>query len=387
MKERILCNARIVLENEVISGSLALRGQRIQAIDSGPASTRRSDRTDCAGEYLIPGLIDVHTDHIERQFAPRNGVYWPSRLSAAMASDALLCGCGVATVLDSLCAEAFPTEEAKLRMFNDCIQAVSEGERLGLFRSRHLLHLRCETADPKASDFLQPHLDNPLVQMVSLMDHTPGQRQYRDAQKFREYYAGQGWTDEEFAEVCARLKRLQAMHAADQRAHIIRQCRQRGVRLASHDDADESHVRQAQEEGVAISEFPTTLTAAKAAHAAGMDVVMGAPNIVLGGSHAGNVSALEVFRAGLLDVLSSDYTPASLLLAPFQLHAEEEKPLPECVALVTANPARMLGLTDRGRLSEGLLADVLRVRLVETRPIITQVFVNGAPVLAPRGAG
>ncbi|GAB7024440.1 alpha-D-ribose 1-methylphosphonate 5-triphosphate diphosphatase [Salidesulfovibrio brasiliensis] len=380
MPETIFTNARIVTETEIIHGSLTVYDGRIRRIDEGTSSLPGG--TDCDGDYLIPGLVDVHTDSLERQFTPRPGVYWPSPLSAATANDTLLCGCGITTVLDSICAEAFPEEETRRRMFNDCIAAVTEGERRGLFRSNHLLHLRCETADPKTPGILNHHLDNPLVKLASLMDHTPGQRQYRDENKFREYYSNEGWTDEEFAKVVSRLKKEQAKHAEEQRAAIIAQCRKRGIPMASHDDASEPHVRQALEEGIGICEFPTTYEAASTAHAAGMDVVMGAPNVVLGGSHSGNVSALEVFRAGLLTVLTSDYVPGSLLLAPFRLHHEEGRPLPECIALVTANPARMLGLEDRGRIAENLHADLVRVRLVEGQPVAASVHVSGRAVLS-----
>lgn len=382
MQEHILCNARIVLEKEIIIGNMAMQGGRIRAIDSNSISSKISNRTDCEGDFLLPGFVDVHTDNIERQFSPRNGVYWPSNLSAAIASDTLLCGCGITTALDSICAEAFPTEETKRRMFNDCIQAVTEGEKLGLFRSRHLLHLRCETADPKTSDILHAHLDNPLVKLTSLMDHTPGQRQYRDKKKFHLYHADQGWSDEEFASICTKLKQMQAQYANKQRAHIVNECQRLSIQLASHDDSTKAHVLQACNEGINISEFPTSLEAAEAAHAAGMGVVMGAPNIVLGGSHSGNISALEIFKAGMLNVLSSDYVPMSLLIAPFQLHRNQGISLHESIALVSANPARMVGLSDRGHLAEGLLADVLRVRMIEERPVITHVFVNGNPVMS-----
>lgn len=384
MIQKTYTNARIVTENEIIHGSVRVADGVITAIDSGPCRASGSHTVDMAGDYLIPGLVDVHTDSLERQFTPRHGVYWPSALSAAMANDALLCGCGITTALDSICAEAFPEEETRRRMFNDCIAAVTEGEREGLFCSRHLLHLRCETADPKTPGILDRHLDNPLVKLASLMDHTPGQRQFRDEGKFREYHSDQGWNDEEFAEVVERLKREQGRHAQEQRAAIVDRCGKLGIPMASHDDAFDSHVRQALGEGIAICEFPTTKAAAATARAAGMDVVMGAPNVILGGSHSGNVSALAVFQAGHLTVLASDYVPGSLLLAPFHLHRTQRVSLPECIALVTANPARMLGLHDRGRIEIGLMADFVRVREYERHPIALETIVSGKAVLTQR---
>ena len=372
MQESVLTNARIVTEDEVFLGTVVVRQGRIAAVDRSVAA----HGLDLDGDYLLPGLVDVHTDSLEKQFLPRHGVYWPSPLAAAMANDALMSGCGVTTVLDSICAEAFPEEETRRRMFNDCIEAVSCGVQDGLFRSRHRLHLRCETADPRTPAILGSHLDNPLVALASLMDHTPGQRQYRDAEKFREYYADEGWSDEEFGRVVRRLQAESEQYAGPQRSDILRRCRARSIPLASHDDATTKHVAQAHGEGIEISEFPTTAEAAKAARAAGMDVVMGAPNIVLGGSHSGNVSALSVFEQGDLTVLASDYVPSSLLEAPFILHRGHGAPLPRCVGLVTANPARMLGLVDRGRIAEGLLADLVRVRTVDGRAVPLRTWVG-----------
>lgn len=384
MRERIFVNGRIVTEHEVFTGGVEVRSGRIHAVHptanptahpDGPAG--REEVIDLEGDYLLPGLIDVHSDSLEQQFTPRHGVYWPSPLSAAKANDALLFGCGITTVLDSICAEAFPEEQTRQRMFNDCVAAVTQGEQGGLMRSQHLLHLRCETADPKTPGILGEHMDNPLVRLISLMDHTPGQRQYRDVNKFREYYTDEGWSDAEFDAVVARLRAEQGRYAGPQRADIIARARQKAIPLASHDDATVEHVRQARREGISICEFPTSKAAARAARQQGMDVVMGAPNIVLGGSHSGNVSALEVFREGDLTVLASDYVPASLLLAPFALHVLEKALLHECIRLVTANPARMTGLADRGAIAPGMRADLVRVRLVEGQPLVMGVWTAG----------
>lgn len=125
-----------------------------------------------------------------------------------------------------------------------------------------------------------------------------------------------------------------------------------------------------------MSEFPTTLAAAEAARAAGMAIIMGGPNMVKGGSHSGNVSAAELAQSDLLDIFSSDYVPSSLLLATFMLGQMEQWTLPKAVRTVTRNPARAIGLEDRGEVAVGQRADLLRVRMnrAGTPSVLETVF-------------
>lgn len=370
MKELVLRNAHVVTPDAVFRGGLLLRNGVIDDVSTGAMPTGDGS-FDMEGDYLLPGLVEVHTDSLERALTPRPGVLWPEHLAAALANDALLEACGILTVLDAICAEAFPREEMQRELFRAAVSAVMQGVQAGLFRARHLLHLRCETADPAVLDMVTPYIDSPLVRLVSLMDHTPGQRQYRNLQKYREYYSREGWTDQEFQEVLMRRKELQARYAGAHRTEIIAMCKRRGIAMASHDDASLSHVEQAKAEGARICEFPTTLEAALAARERGLYVLMGAPNCILGHSHAGNVSALDVLEAGALDILSSDYAPYSLLAAPFQLHAAG-MPLYEAVRLVSVNPANALDLADVGRILPGARGDVLRVRLHEGAPVVVK---------------
>lgn len=371
MNETVLRNARIVTPQETLQGALVLRQGRVADIAGGPSqpAAKSSPELDMEGDYLLPGLVELHTDSLERFLTPRPGVLWPERMPAALAHDAMLARCGVLTVLDALCAEAFPREEMQKDLFHTAVTAVHEGQRGGLFRVRHFLHLRCETADPAVLQLVTPWIDSPLLRLVSLMDHTPGQRQYQDIAKYREYYGSEGWSDSEFREVVALRKGCQDRYASEHRARIIEMCRRRKVPLASHDDATEAHVLQAREEGACVCEFPTTLEAARAAKRLGLKVLMGAPNLILGRSHAGNVSAMEVLEAGALDILSSDYAPYSLLAAPFRLH-ELGMPLHQVLHMVSATPAAVLGLEDTGRLTPGARGDVLRVRLMEDGPVV-----------------
>jgi len=225
-------------------------------------------------------------------------------------------------------------------------------------------------------------IDHKLLRLISLMDHTPGQRQFASIEKYYQYYQGKfGYTDAEMADYVAEKTEMNRLYAYANRRELAALARSRGLRQASHDDATFAHVEEAMELGVTIAEFPTTPEAAAAAHEHGMAVVMGAPNVVRGGSHSGNMSARDLAAAGQLDILSSDYAPVSLLHAAFLLHQTIDLPLPEAVAKVSLNPAQALGLGDRGELAAGKRADLARVRIVDGLPLARQVWRAGERVI------
>jgi alpha-D-ribose 1-methylphosphonate 5-triphosphate diphosphatase len=262
------------------------------------------------------------------------------------------------------------------------IDAIASARENGLLRAQHLLHLRCEVSTDGLLPQFESLAEDPALRLVSLMDHTPGQRQFTSLEKYREYYQNKyALTDAEMQAFTDRQIANQVRHGEPNRAAIVAICRQRSIPLASHDDATPAHVDQAVAEGVSISEFPTTLTAAHAAHAKGLAVVMGAPNVVRGGSHSGNMSALELARARLLDGLSSDYVPASLLHAAFILRDEAGWSVPEAVAAVSTTPARMAGLADRGEIAPGLRADFVRVRERGGVPVVISAWREGRRIV------
>ena len=172
-----------------------------------------------------------------------------------------------------------------------------------------------------------------------------------------------------------------AIYAQKHREALAAICAARGIAVASHDDATLDHVAEARQFNVTVAEFPTSMVAARASHEAGMGVLMGAPNVVRGKSHSGNIAARDLAEAGVLDVLSSDYVPFSLIYAPFVLaETVDHIELPRAIAMVTANPARQVGLTDRGRLASGLRADLVRVGRNEGIPVVRQVWREGRRV-------
>jgi alpha-D-ribose 1-methylphosphonate 5-triphosphate diphosphatase len=378
--EMILTNARVVMIDRILANaSVLVRDGRIAAVDDHPSAVPGA--LDLEGDYLIPGLIEMHTDHMEKHFMPRPGVLWPSPLAAVIAHDAQIAAAGITTVFDAIACGQYSDGSMRRQMLADQIATVKHAQTEGILRADHRLHLRCEVSDPCVVEIFEPYHADALVRLVSLMDHTPGQRQWTDISKLRQFDSDQGWSEEEFqARIRERLTD-QARYADKHRRHILEMVAERpDIVLATHDDTTEAHIDEALAEGATISEFPTTHAAAAKAHAAGMKTIMGAPNVVRGGSHSGNVSALDLAHAGVLDGLSSDYVPASLLQAAFHLADTIETTLPESIALVSANVADMVGLPDRGRIAPGQTADLVRVTRVDGVPLPRAVWRGGRRV-------
>jgi alpha-D-ribose 1-methylphosphonate 5-triphosphate diphosphatase len=372
-----LRNARLVLEDRVELGDLEIIGSQIASLHDDRRGEHEA--VDCGGDYVLPGLVDLHTDNVEHHFFPRPNVKWPSALAAVLAHDSQMLSAGITTVLDSLSLGDYDSAGARARILKAAIETISYAQAEGLLRSEHYFHFRCEISDPSLQDIVETYLDHPRLKLLSVMDHTPGQRQWRNLELFRKYRRekkGIVWTDEEFDRYLTECRRIQAEYAPGFRRYIHSAGAARGIPVASHDDTTIDDVVQSANEGVTISEFPTTMEAAQQARRMGMRTVMGAPNIVLGGSHSGNVSAMELASEGLLDILTSDYVPSSMLHAAFLL-AERGYPLHTTIASVTSKPADVLGLADRGRIEPGLRADLLRVRLVGDVPVIVGLWVGG----------
>ncbi len=377
MKEQVFRNARIVAGDEVVHGSLVVGDGRIASIASGPAEVGE----DLGGDILIPGLVELHTDHIEGHFLPRPKVRW-NMMAALQAHDAQIAASGITTVFDALRVgmdeDALLTSADMLAMADTIASAVGTGR----LRADHHIHLRCEVSAPDVLDHFELIARRPLVRLVSLMDHAPGQRQFVDLETYRSYYQRKmALTDAAFRAFCDRRIAESEAHSGPNRRVIAGFCRATGMAVASHDDATLAHVDEGLELGVTLAEFPTTLAAARASHEAGLLVLMGAPNVVRGGSHSGNVSAADLLGLGILDVLSSDYVPFSLVQAAFALVEAATLELPAAIRLVTANPAAAARLDDRGTLAVGLRADLARIRVEAGHPpVVACVWREGRRV-------
>ena len=305
---------------------------------------------------------------------------------ALLAHDAEVTSSGITTVLDALGVGEADPESVRGSEWDTVLAHITEFNQKGLLRADHLLHVRCELPAPNTLSLFEPFKNDPLVRMISLMDHTPGQRQWENIEHAWVYFNGKkGWSKAKFEARVAQAREDQVRFALPHRAYFTAYCKEHGITLASHDDTTVAHVEQAHAEGATVCEFPTTVAAAEAAHARGMVTIMGGPNVVRGGSHSGNVSATELARLGLMDILSSDYVPGSLLSATLRLTETTDLSLPQAVALVTRNPAACIGLHDRGQITQGLRADLIQVRVVKLadgrqQGVIRAVWRGGARV-------
>ena len=373
----VFANARIVLAGHVIErGWVAGSDGKIDEVGEGNPPERGED---FAGDLLLPGLVELHTDHLEAHYVPRPKVHWDP-VAAVVAYDAQLATSGITTVLDSL---RVWREELAVEANGDpdiLANAIAEARDADLLRADHFLHLRCEVPMPGVVEEADRLIGRDDIRLLSLMDHTPGQRQFRDEEKLRNYYRGKngGMTDKELDALFAKRIEYQIQYAETNHRGLVQMAQANHVPLASHDDTELEHVDEALRDGVSIAEFPTTTEAADALHGVGIKVLMGAPNLVRGGSHSGNVATSDLARAGRLDVLSSDYIPASLLMAALMLPAKApEIGLAAAVRTVTKTPAEAVGLDDRGEIAIGRRADMIRVRTVGDVPVVRSVWRTG----------
>lgn len=379
MTDIILANAMLVLPDEIITGALQLSDGQIRAIEPGTAVPKGA--VDCGGDLVLPGLIELHTDNLERHIEPRPKVPFP-HAGAILAHDGELASTGITTVFDALRVGSIVSKDKAAygeyaRLLADEIMALRDQKAL---RINHLLHLRAEVCSETLIAELAKFGPEDGIGIVSLMDHTPGQRQFRDLTQLRNYVRGKhGLSEEDFLLHVANQQALSERLGSIHEAAAVAEAQRFGAALASHDDTSAEQVATSARHGVRFAEFPTTIEAAQACRAHGIHVMMGAPNVIRGGSHSGNIAALALAEADLLDILSSDYVPSALLTAALML-GDVWGDLPRAVATVTATPARATGLADRGRLMPGLRADVIRVARFGRAAAVRGVWVGGRRV-------
>lgn len=380
MTDFTLTNARIVLETEVIQGTLRVEGGKIADVSTGGSSVPGA--VDVAGDLIIPGLIELHTDNLERHIEPRPKVDWPHK-AAIIAHDAELASVGITTVFDAMRVGSI-IRAGDAGGYAKYARSLSR--ELMMLRNQnalkisHFLHLRAEVCSETLEAEMAEFGPEDRIGLVSLMDHTPGQRQFRDISKLKDYVQKKrGMSDTQFEEHVSHLLALRDRFGARHEEVAVAEANRYGAVLASHDDTTADHVEVSRQHGVRVAEFPTTVEAAQACKLHGIAVMMGAPNLIRGGSHSGNVAAHDLAERGLLDVVSSDYVPSALMSSAILL-ADLWDDIPRAIATVTTNPANAVGLMDRGRIAEGLHADLVRIARIEGTPVIRGVWSHGRQV-------
>jgi alpha-D-ribose 1-methylphosphonate 5-triphosphate diphosphatase len=378
--ETVIANAQIALADRIIDrGWIAIADGRISGF--GEADTPSAGE-DAEGDLIMPGMIELHTDHLESHYVPRPKVFW-NPIAAVVSYDGQLATSGITTVLDSLRVgreDGGEEIDGRAGLLAGAIAAARDGN---LLRAEHFLHLRCEVPMVSVVEEARELVGRPEVRLMSLMDHTPGQRQFRDEVKLRDYYRGKGggMTDAELDVLFARRVADQQAYAAKNMRDIVTLAHDYAIPLASHDDTTEENVGDAVRDRVSVAEFPTTFEAAQGLHKAGICILMGAPNVVRGGSHSGNIAAVDLAREGLLDILSSDYVPSSLLMAALQLPQQVQTiDLATAIRTVTKTPAEAVGLADRGEIAIGKRADLIRVHVAHSVPVVRSVWREGRRV-------
>jgi alpha-D-ribose 1-methylphosphonate 5-triphosphate diphosphatase len=183
--ETVLSHARIVTDDEVVRGSLLLREGRIAAIDPGPSDVPGA--LDCAGDYLIPGMVELHTDNLDRHIAPRPKVHWPAE-AAVIAHDSQIAMAGITTVFDAVAVGDILQDSDRLATLEAMADGIASCERQEMLRVEHFLHLRCEISHANLLEYLKPLAHHPSFRLLSLMDHTPGQRQFTSLASYEHYF-------------------------------------------------------------------------------------------------------------------------------------------------------------------------------------------------------
>lgn len=385
--KKAIKNGKLILKDRVLEGyDLILKEGKIQSVcPSEESKTEDGCIYDVKGSYVMPGIVDIHSDMIESYIQPRSTAVMDFEMGLKEAEKVLV-GCGITTMFHSISMFREGTWDVKairqapqVKRLAELVARYRHEERL----IRHRYHLRYDIDNLACYEQVKEMIQKGYVDLLSFMDHTPGQGQYKNLDIYRKHQPNEGrdMTEEEFAAL-VKSEFEKETSTFDQLKELAEMAKECGISVASHDDDTLEKLQINKRLGVAISEFPITMEVAKAAKLKGFKTVVGAPNILLGGSHSGNLSALEAIREGAADVLVSDYYPQSLLQAVFQLYETEGIPVWEAVGYVTLAPAEAVGLADCiGSLEEGKEADILVVKSQGGHPCLEKVFVAGECIM------
>lgn len=372
-------NANIVMDGQVALGDITMEGGFITGISS---DIEANEEINFDGDYLIPGLVDIHTDHFEKHVYPRPHVKWDF-MRAGMAHDAQIIGAGVTTVFDSICVGATKDNPSRREILKPMIEALEEAQSQNMLRAEHFIHLRCEITDEETTNLTKDNIEKDIVRVISVMEHLPGIRQSRDIEGYIERNVlRSGRTREEIIQMIETEVADMLEIGKGVRPEIVRLAHEHNLPLLSHDDTEPEHIDLAVSENVKVSEFPCTIEAARLARNNGMDIVAGAPNVLRGGSQSGNIAVKELLAEDLVDILASDYVPRSMLDCAFKIGLSDEfdVSLPKAIDMVSHNPAQTAGLSDRGRIEVSKRADLLQIGMHNGHPFVKKAWREGRRV-------
>jgi alpha-D-ribose 1-methylphosphonate 5-triphosphate diphosphatase len=377
-----LTDAQLVLPDGVMRGALRIEDGRIAEIVEGAPDA--ADVVPLNGWTILPGIIDLHGDMLERDIEPRPGALFPVEL-ALYELDKRLAAAGITT---AYAAVSFAWQQNDLRSqekAQEIIRVINAKAPELLVDMR--VHARFEVTNPATAPILEALIDAQQVHLVSIMDHTPGQGQYKNIPKYVDFMTRWlGFDPSKIGvDIVDRITNAIEEKVAEPRdwaivAEVARLSRQHNIPLASHDDDTLEKVTEQHALGVTISEFPVSEEAARAARERGMYTIMGAPNAYRGASTSSNLSARDAIRKGLVDILATDYFPAAMLHSAFLLARNGELTLPEAVKLISQNPADAMGLHDRGRIAVGRRADLVLVEATGDHPRVRGTLRAGVPI-------
>jgi alpha-D-ribose 1-methylphosphonate 5-triphosphate diphosphatase len=362
---------RLVTPDAVVDGGVRIEGDRIVKI--GAVDTDAETVINADGRLVLPGLVDIHGDDIEKHLRPRSGTRMDIPMALA-AADRANVAAGITTKFHAISFELDEEEGRSPELAAALTDAITDANDL---LADHRLHARCEVTQKQSVEAVLAVLDNGDADLVSVMSHIPGKGQFSDIEAFREYYEGADDRTVEEAEQLIDERTAISMETIRERIdRVVERAHETGTVTASHDDENPAEVERLSEAGVDITEYPITLETARRASELGMTTAMGAPNLVRGGSQWGNLATADGIDAGIVDTLVADYHPPSLLAAVF---ADTGESLPTRVRRVSAAPADAVGFTDRGRIQTGKRADLVVVDHDPT-PTVTSALVAGRPV-------
>ena len=368
-----LTHCRLITTNAVIDDAAVLiEDGYIVAIN--PEFTNNVESISLNGQYLLPGLVDLHCDAIEKEIEPRPNAFFPMDFAIAQI-DRNNAAVGITTPFHAI---SFAYEEFGLRNNEKAAQIVRSLHNYqpqALVNNR--VHCRYEITDPTGLPILLNLLQSDDIHLISFMDHTPGQGQFKNVQAYQDYLARAYNKSATEVEAIALKKIDQGADALERVKTLISKALSLGVQVASLDDDSPERIASMQVLGIHLSEFPINLETAQAAKKAGLQTIFGAPNLLRGQSQSGSMKAIDAIKHQVGDILCADYSPASLLAAAFRIPELLGWSLPDAIALVTHNPAQAVNLSDRGEIATGKRADLIVVQCPHGFPQVTTTWVGG----------